>query len=136
MYKRQTLQHVWLITTPGAKADAEGVSAQIEALKPGVEIHPITFVENTHTIEEVKPKVEGIRREALRQRGISERDLICDFTGLTKQASAGMVLACARRSARLQYIRSDCDDAGRVIPPGTPVEIGVAYQIAAEPEEG
>jgi hypothetical protein len=135
-FHSKTLEHVWLITTPTAKADAESVSAQIAALKAGVTIHPITFVENTHTIEEVKPKVEGIRREALKQRGVWERDLICDFTGLTKQASAGMVLACAHRAARFQYIRAEWDDAGRPVPPGSPVEVGVAYQVAAEPDEG
>jgi len=135
-YHKASLEHVWLITTPAAKDDAGEVATKIQALKPSATIHPITLVENTHTIEEVKPKVEGIRREALKQRGIAERDLICDFTGLTKQASAGMVLACARRSARLQYIRAEYDDAGRPIPPGIPVEVGVAYQIDAEPEEG
>lgn len=135
-FHKETLEHVWLITTPAGEADAGGVSSQIRALKPGVEIHPLTLLEDTHTIAEVKPKVEEIRRAALKQRGIGERDVICDFTGLTKQASAGMVLACARRSARLQYIRAKYDDAGRPIPPGTPVEVEVAYQIAAEPDEG
>ena len=47
--------------------------------------------------------VEKIRRQMLRQE-IKDNDIVCDFTGLTKHMSAGMIFACAPKEARLQYM--------------------------------
>jgi hypothetical protein len=83
--------------------------------------------------------VDGLRRIAKKTRGIPEADLICDFTGLTKHASAGMVLACGARPARLQYVPPSSpaarDERFRGLEPGTPIEVNIAYEVVPEEEE-
>jgi len=129
----QRLDHLWLITTRTAEADALFVSERITALKPGIAIHPIRIIDDKHTIDEVKVVVEMLRRKAIQECGGAERDVICDFTGLTKHASAGMVLACAPRLARLQYVTpATKDSAGHGLTPGRPIEVGIAYQITGD----
>ena len=67
------------------------------------------------------------------RKGLAENDIMCDFTGMTKHMSAGMIFACAPKEARLQYMhpkgfladgRAD-PDAG----PSEPVEVEIAYQL-------
>ena len=135
-YHKDSVENVWLITTPLAEDDARAVKRDLETVKPGIVVQPFGSLRNSHTIDEVKTEIERIRRLALKLEGVSERDVICDFTGLTKQASAGMVLACARRQARLQYVRAaESDERGRAIRPAKPVEVEVAYAITAEADE-
>jgi hypothetical protein len=132
-YHIKELEHVWLLTTPTAEPDAIWVSQQIAAVKPDIAIHPIAKVEDNHTIDEVKQLVESLRRKAIADCGIAEGDLICDFTGLTKHASAGMVLACAPREARLEYVApATKDPSGRGLTPGKPIEVELAYLLTPD----
>src|SRR5438128_1525292 len=50
-FHKNTIEHVWLITTPLAEQDARGVAGEIAALKPGVVVHPLALLDNSHTIE-------------------------------------------------------------------------------------
>ena len=57
------------------------------------------------------------------QLGLSEDDLIVDFTGGTKPMGVGAFLACSRPGRRLQYIASR--DNPQLL------EIKVDYQVKA-----
>jgi hypothetical protein len=128
----RVLEHLWLLTSAEAQADAEWVRTEVKRECPSVEVHPTVSLIDINSIVEAKEEVERIRR-LLQRKGLAENDIICDFTGLTKHMSAGMILACAPKEARLQYMhpkrfladgRAD-PDAG----PSEPVEVEIAYQV-------
>ncbi len=92
--------------------------------------HPIDFLQNPNDIEEALTRVAELRRQALRREGIDESDLTCDSTGLTKGASAGMVVACLPGAARLPERREE--QTLRGTGPFRPVEVHIAYSRVSE----
>jgi hypothetical protein len=126
------LQDLWIITSEEARDDADRVRREVLSLHPNVTVHPPVYVMNVHDIGEAKTEVEIVRRKCLLKYK-SEKEIICDFTGLTKHMSAGMIFACAPKEARLQYMlpkrflpdgRADFT-AG----PSDPIEVEIAYQV-------
>lgn len=62
---------------------------------------------------------------------LTERDVICDFTGMTAQASVGMVLTSILIRTRLQYTPAEIADGkltGRSL---EPIEITLKEQLRA-----
>lgn len=126
------LRELWLITSTEAGSDADRVATEVLSRFPSLVVHPTIFVSDIYSLEEAKGEVENLRKKSLRAYE-SEREVMCDFTGLTKHMSAGMILACAPRDARLQYMHPKrfLPD-GRADPeagPSEPVEIHIAYQL-------
>ncbi len=133
------MEHLWLITTSAAKADAECVRDQVHARHPAVQIHEFEYLDDKDSIRESKEKVESLRRLAMKTHRVSQADVICDFTGLTKGASAGMILACAPRDARLQYMvpkvvtaEGRADTTAGIA--SEPREVDIRYTVIEEPE--
>jgi hypothetical protein len=63
--------------------------------------------------------------------GLTSSDVITDFTGLTKPASAGAILACLSPDRPLQYVQPIFEmrgDGMRVIGAGDPIEIVIDYE--------
>ena len=129
------LQHLWLLTSVDAQADAEWVRGEVTRAWRDVEVHPTVCLSDIYSIVEAKEEVEKIRKQMLRKR-LAENDIMCDFTGMTKHMSAGMIFACAPKESRLQYMhpkrflpdgRAD-PDAG----PSEPVEVEIAYQVEVD----
>lgn len=63
--------------------------------------------------------------------GLTERDVICDFTGMTAQASVGMVLTSLFIKTKLQYTPAEIADGkltGRSL---EPIEITLKEQLRA-----
>jgi hypothetical protein len=133
-----TLRHLWLITTRTATADAEWMRTEVSGRYPDILIHNFEFLDDKDSIMESKEKVEHLRRLAMKHHRVAEADLICDFTGLTKNASAGMILACAPREARLQYMVPDrVGSDGRADPSSDshPREVDLRYRLVEETDE-
>ena len=129
------LEHIWLITAPDAVPDAEWVKSQIAVEHPAICLHPTELLEDVNSITAAKALVEHLRRYAIRECHVPEADLTCDFTGLTKHASAGMILACAPREARLQYMHAARKMAdGRADPTGgsVPREVDIHYVVVEQ----
>jgi hypothetical protein len=131
------LQHLWLVTSTDAMAEAEWLRDEMRREFPGVKVYPTVCVSDVYSIVEAKEQVERIRKQLLRG-GLAETDIVCDFTGMTKHMGAGMIFACAPREARLQFMhpRRFLAD-GRADPeagPSEPVEVQIAYQIEEEGE--
>ncbi len=103
------LEHLWLITSEEGRENYRTVRSQVEAEAERravkVTVHPIDVLKDVFDVELAKNRVAEIRHQALGM-GIPEPEVICDFTGMTKQASVGMIFACARKDARLQYMRA------------------------------
>jgi hypothetical protein len=126
------LQHLWLLTSVAAEADSDWVRAEVIRNYPAVKVYPSVYLSDMYSIVEAKEEVEKIRKRMLRQ-GLEANDIMCDFTGMTKHMSAGMIFACAPKEARLQYMhpRRFLDD-GRADPeagPSEPIEVEIAYQV-------
>jgi hypothetical protein len=131
-YHRGTLKHLWLITSYSGEETAKWIHGQAESW--GVIAHPPIVLADTCEIDIIRLKVEEARREAIEGYKIAEADIICDFTGMTKPVTAGMILACAPRGRRLQYLQGQYDANGKLMPdaPSIPIEIEIEYEI--EPE--
>jgi hypothetical protein len=132
------LKHVWLITTRAAESDAQWVTQELRNQYPGLQVHELQFLDDKDNIREAKGIVEHLRRRAMEEFHMAEADLICDFTGLTKNASAGMILACAPKTARLQYmVPNRVTPDGRADPAGgsRPREVFIQYMVIEEDTE-
>lgn len=131
----RSLKHFWLITTRAAESDAEWVRQEIAARHAEIRIHELQFLEDKDNIREAKSLVEHLRKRAIDEFLVSEAEVICDFTGLTKNASAGMILACAPRDARLQYmVANRLTPDGRADPSAgsRPREVFIQYTVVEE----
>jgi hypothetical protein len=136
--KQGKLQWVWLLTSTSKEAveDAERVKAQIAGEFPalaGVEIEQLPDI---YDIKLIKARVEEVRRRAINA-GVPEEGLICDFTALTKSASAGMILACLPRNCRLEYMhprKIDADGRAVLAAGSDPMEVRLAYELEEEEE--
>jgi len=134
--KQGHLQRVWLLTSTSKDAvkDAERVKVEIEAKWPGLASVEIEQLPDIYDIKLIKARVEEVRRRAINA-GVPEEGLICDFTALTKSASAGMILACLPRNCRLEYMHPRKTDAdGRADPAAgsDPMEVRLAYELEEE----
>ncbi len=61
--------------------------------------------------------------------------MICDFTGLTRNAGADMILACMQKTARLPYrVASQLDQHGQADPDAGshPREVFIQYSVYRE----
>jgi hypothetical protein len=133
--QKGTLRRVWLLTSTSteALAAADWVKGEIKAKFSTVEVE-IEQLPDIHDIKLIKARVEEVRLRAGKA-GVSEWDLICDFTSLTKSASAGMILACLPRKRRLQYMHPrKYDSDGRADPTAgsDPLEVHLAYELEEE----
>lgn len=137
-FHKETLRHIWLIRSLASEQDAQIIKNEIRKFLPPerCDIHDDKILDDPDDIDDAFHKVKVLRRRASRDFRIADEDLICDFTGMTKAASAGMVLACAQPGKRLQYMRPmDKDEHG--YPTGEtrslPREIHISYRIS-EPD--
>jgi hypothetical protein len=127
-----SLTHVWLLHSSNQESieGADQVEAHCRERAPKAQVEK-RLVADMFSIEMSKALVETLRNEAHRA-GLKDHEFICDFTGMTKPVSAGVVLACVRPEHRLQYmepLRFDKDgkpdrDAG-----SRPVEVDVSFEI-------
>jgi hypothetical protein len=76
----------------------------------------------------IRRLVEAIYQEAQMQYGLSEREMIADYTGGTKSMTAGVILACAKPTRRLQYWLSDYDENRQPVN-SQMMEVVVDYQL-------
>jgi hypothetical protein len=131
-YHRRVLEHLWLVHSAdlGSVNCAAEIEKRCRAVAPTVEVHK-ELLGNVFVIEITKTLIEAIRNQAHRL-GIEDQDFICDFTGMNKPVSAGVVLACVQREHRLQYM-----EPNRVREDGSPdqeagshpIEVDISYEI-------
>jgi hypothetical protein len=76
----------------------------------------------------IRRLVEAIYQEAQMQYGLSEREMIADYTGGTKSMTAGVILACVKPTRRLQYWLSDYDENRQPVN-SQMMEVVVDYQL-------
>lgn len=126
-YHGDALQHLWLIHSSD-RSSVEGAALIASKTSATSYMKPIGDV---FSIEMTKALVDTIRQQAHRL-GLGDEDLICDFTGMTKPVSAGVVLACLLPRYRLEYMeplgylsdgRPDPDTGSR------PIEVEIGYEI-------
>ncbi len=130
------LKHLWLISSQESRADAEWLQAEMARDLPAVDVKLRPSLESAFSVEEMKAEVEHVRSLALKQLHLREDELVCDFTGMTKHASVGMVLACLPAVARLEYVSPQTsDERQRGVTPKPPVEVHIAYRLEEDAAE-
>jgi len=97
------LEGVWLIHTPESEELAKTLKDEVRTAHDlerwQVKLEPIGDVKlQADTEAAVRAVFDSLGPLRLR-----ETDVVCDFTGMTKPASAGMIVACLSRSRKLQY---------------------------------
>jgi hypothetical protein len=129
------LERVWLLCSEDSAADAGWVKAEVLKRLPAVDVRVRTALRTAFNIEDVKAEVECVRKLALKG-GRQQEDLVCDFTGMTKHASVGMVLACLPWVARLEYVAPlTTDERKRGVTPKPPVEVKIGYRLLDDEED-
>ncbi|ABI69818.1 hypothetical protein [Syntrophomonas wolfei] len=122
------LQHCWLLVTKQADDNYQKIYRCYSKYDPWDETqgprypsddgHPIEIhkreIDNPNDIDNVFNVMKGIYREAV-DFGISEQDILCDYTGATASVSAAMILVTALSENRnLQYLMpNEVDENGR-----------------------
>lgn len=98
-YHGDQLERVWLIASDDAEDMAEQIKQEFESAQCRIKVIPLgNPFEPLHT----KQAIELIYNSQLE--GLTEADVVADFTGGTKPMSAGMIFACLSPQRRLQYI--------------------------------
>jgi hypothetical protein len=134
LYHRETLERVWLLTSNEERLATEELKKLIESEgRPGLQVEVDSY-KDILSIDASKSRVEELRREALKKHRIPEQDLVCDFTGFNKQAGAGMILACAPKGTRLEYmVPQGTDERGRPdrgrFGSSQPIEVTIGYDF-------
>jgi CRISPR-associated protein (Cas_Cas02710) len=78
----------------------------------------------------IRRLVEAIYAQAQVQYGLAEEEMIADYTGGTKSMTAGVILACAKPTRRLQYLMSEYD--GQLKPVNSRMmEVMIEYRMKA-----
>ena len=136
--KRGELTDIWLISSKQGESNIKEISEKLKAQFPTLKNVHDKYLPNIFDVEAAKSLVEEIRKDAINRFKIPEARLMCDFTGMNTQVSAGMVLACASSAAKLQFQRpNQIDNDGRAVPAAgsSPVAVELAYRVIREGEE-
>jgi hypothetical protein len=119
----QKLEKCWIIAGPGSgpaqptsRGNADRIKKQYEGIKPNAEFF-VEPVDDEHNPEKVFLAVQSIYYKA-RSLGLTESDVIADYTGGTKSMTAGMALACSAVPGRdAEYMRAaDLSEIGTATP--------------------
>jgi hypothetical protein len=107
-HHRPALKVCWLIASRGEKGSLPVAQELEEAYEAeGLEIR-IRTVADAFDVQESYDRVERIYADEVPKAGLTEAQVIADFTGGTKPMSAGMILACGEeRPMEYTYGRKD-----------------------------
>lgn len=100
---RGPLKACWLIATMGEKGSLPRARAIKAAFADRIKDIYIRTLADPFSVQEAHDCVEKIYSEEIEQAGLTESQVIADFTGGVKPMSAGMILACRERRA-MQYM--------------------------------
>jgi hypothetical protein len=123
----KTLEHCWIVSTEGALPEVERIIQKLidEELITHQKAQAIFHYGSKYILKPVEPPdqlidfllsdrdsdnpnqvrklINAIYADA-REKGLTESEIITDYTGSTKSMTAGVILACAKPSRRLQYL--------------------------------
>ncbi|MDZ7360739.1 MAG: hypothetical protein ONB46_08445 [candidate division KSB1 bacterium] len=126
-YHQPTLAHCWLIATTSSLELAQNFRETHAAPDKNILIEVLN---DEFDWQECKTIIDKIYSHL--PKGITQSDVITDFTGLTKPASAGAILACLSPDRPLEYIPAIYEMRGdRRVPVGAgdPIEIVINYEL-------
>lgn len=130
-YKKLT--HLWLIYSDASMEKMKS----IDTLYHHDMIGQAKSITSSHIADVNDPmefyKVISMIYETLPKRGLSDSDVIADYTGMTAHASVGMVLACLHsRERALQFVPAIYDAKG-VKETYDPIEIDLNLEMLIRP---
>jgi hypothetical protein len=96
------LETCWLIASKGEKGSVP-IAQQYKAACEDREVTAYVRAVDAFDLQAAYDVVQRIYEEEVPRAGLTEQEVICDFTGGTKLMSAGMILACDDRRP-MQYM--------------------------------
>jgi hypothetical protein len=146
--RKGKLEHCWLISTEESLSNAVQISkdfieagvpsstfhlgneylmANVESLK-----HQISLVITKQQMNDpnyIHNLINCIYEDGAEKFGMDESEIIADYTGGSKSATAGIVLAGASPHRRLQYIVSDFDPVSKTVSNSEVNEVRISYSV-------
>lgn len=119
-YHRPTLEHCWLLVTPGMRERAASVVAQLSDLS--FTLHPLR---DRYDSQGCYRTVLHIYREEAPRLGLTTHEVIADITGGTKPMSLGMIVACLEGDHPIEHVPTAFDATGQPTGPLPPIQIVV-----------
>jgi hypothetical protein len=107
-YHSPVLEYCWLICSPQSLQLAQQLKQEFSNLK----IPKPIVVNDVYDPQEFYQEVKKIYTKLLPPK-LTEKDVIADFTGMTAQASVGMVLAARSLQGELQYTPAEVNAEGQ-----------------------
>jgi len=133
------LQHCWIIagpdrswTKPHSRENAVQIVQRSQALNPGTKFH-MKELDDEHNPAKAYHLLQSIYHEALAL-GLTETDMIADYTGGTASMSVGMALACSTSEDRdAEYMKAlQQTPAGTATPASEAVPVLVDLRFGAK----
>ena len=113
----QRLEHIWLVmqrSNEAVQVAYNALATRVTEEKLDVRLEQI-FVDRLD-VEATYHAVRHVFEREAPAEGLTERDVIADITGATKQMTTGMVLASLDGARDLEYVESERDERGNPIP--------------------
>lgn len=108
-HHEETLTHAWILHSAESEDEAVQISAQFSSINI-----QLRLMQDVKSIQSFYNEIEAIFSNL--PPDFTETDVVTDFTGMTKFASIGAVLACHSVERALQYVDIP-DKSSEVIPP-------------------
>jgi hypothetical protein len=128
-YHAGTLEHCWFVVSAQSRPKAEPIEQSLQSQNKAT--HWV-MVDDVYDPIEIRNKISGIYDRL--PEGISEPDVILDFTGMTSVASVGSVLACLNSARPIQYTPPVFNATMQPVGAQDPIEITLDYELLGVPE--
>ena len=116
-YHSPELKFCWTICSTRTSE----IANKLRVSFPGIKFSDPLIIDDVYDPINFYKKVKKIYDNL--PRGLGKTEVISDFTGMTAQASVGVVLACLSREYELQYTPAHLDENGKIIGSLAPIEI-------------
>jgi len=123
-YHAETLEHCWFVVSAQSRSKADQTHQSLESQNKTT--HWV-MVDDVYDPIEIRNKIAGIYDHL--PEGLSESDVILDFTGMTSVASVGSVLACLNAARPIQYTPPVFNATMQPVGALDPIEITLDYEL-------
>jgi len=137
------LEHCWLIATADSQEQVGSVAYApilVRYLQEAAGLRRCTFYgheddrlaipldDDALVASKTRDVVNGIFRQA-EQLGLTDNDVVADFSGCPRSMALGLILACLDRNRDIQFVGTHYDEAGRPVGDLFPVLFAFAPEM-------
>ena len=123
-YHASALEHCWMVFSGRSETTANDAAEDLE--RAGKQVHSVK-IDDVYDPIEFRNKIADVYANL--PKGMTESDVILDFTGMTAVASVGSVLACLNADRPIQYTPPQFDKDLKPVASKDPIEIVLDYSM-------